>query len=273
MKGSDVMRTLELPCGRCVGCRLERSRQWAIRCMHEAQLHKRNAFVTLTYSDDKLPENRALVYRDFQLFLKRARKRLGPLRFYMCGEYGDAMDRPHFHACLFGIDFDDKVLIRSRPEPLYRSATLEDLWKHGLSSTGSVTFKSAQYVARYVMKKITGDCARLHYGVVHVDTGEVTDRPAEFTRMSLKPGIGARWIERYESDVYPGGLVVVNGREVKPPRFYDLMMRKRGFFEDMKWRRELVARRSAHDNTAERLKAKEAVAIARLKFGNRSFKE
>ena len=98
-----VVRTLTLPCGQCVGCRLERSRQWAIRCMHEAQLHERNSFVTLTYKGDVPDEG--LRYRDFQLFMKRLRKYASgqQIRFYMCGEYGDEKGRPHFHACLFGV--------------------------------------------------------------------------------------------------------------------------------------------------------------------------
>ena len=70
---NDVIRRLSLPCGRCVGCRLERSRQWAVRCMHEASMHMFNSFVTLTY-DDHLPEYNSLNYKHFQDFMKRLRK-------------------------------------------------------------------------------------------------------------------------------------------------------------------------------------------------------
>lgn len=77
-----IKRALTLPCGQCVGCRLERSRQWAVRCMHEASLYDQNAFVTLTYDQDHLPESGSLRYRDFQLFCKRARDKLGPFRFF-----------------------------------------------------------------------------------------------------------------------------------------------------------------------------------------------
>jgi len=49
-----------IPCGRCVGCRLERSRQWAMRCMHEASLHEENIFITLTYNPENLPEGNTL---------------------------------------------------------------------------------------------------------------------------------------------------------------------------------------------------------------------
>lgn len=267
----DVVRTLELPCGQCVGCRLERSRQWAIRCIHEAQLHKSNCFVTLTYDPDHFPPNGALVYRDFQLFMKRLRRRFrdSRVRFFMCGEYGDTLMRPHFHACLFGFDFPDKYVWRGEgEETLYRSPALEELWPFGFSTVGSVTFKSAQYVARYVMKKITGKSSRLHYGVVDPETGELHERSPEFTHMSLKPGIGSGWYDRFRSDVYPDGKVVVNGRQVRSPKFYDRRLKRDdpAAFEDLQIMRDEVARDHLSDNTSERLSVKERVACARLQF-------
>ena len=108
----DIVRSLELPCGQCVGCRLERSRQWAIRCMHEASLYKDNCYITLTYDEEHLPEDYSLHYDDFQRFMKRVRKRYTgkKIRFYMAGEYGENFGRPHFHACIFNLDFEDKYL-------------------------------------------------------------------------------------------------------------------------------------------------------------------
>ena len=116
----DITRQLDLPCGQCVGCRLERSRQWAMRCLHEAKMHDRNCFVTLTYNNDNVPADRSLNYRDFQLFMKRLRFHFRgvPIRFYMCGEYGEDFGRPHFHACLFGLDFPDKTRISGGEFPL-----------------------------------------------------------------------------------------------------------------------------------------------------------
>lgn len=157
---------LQVPCGQCVGCRLERSRQWAVRCVHESQMHKENCFITLTYAPEHLPADQSLHYRDFQLFMKRLRKRFSGkvIRFYMCGEYGENFGRPHFHACLFGHNFDDLTLWKvQNKQKLYRSKTLEELWPFGHSSVGTVTFESAAYVARYIMKKVTGEAAELHY--------------------------------------------------------------------------------------------------------------
>ena len=128
---AGVEGTLELPCGQCIGCRLERSRQWAMRCLHEASLHDFNAFITLTYSDSNLPPGGSLHYTDFQLFMKRLRKRAGmPVRFYCGGEYGESGTvRPHFHACLFGYDFPDKVFYKKTGsgERIYTSKLLESV--------------------------------------------------------------------------------------------------------------------------------------------------
>ena len=152
----------KVPCGQCIGCRLAKSREWAARCVVEAKSHKTNMFLTLTYDDAHFPEDGSLHYEHFQLFMKRMRKyfmsRFGQtLRFFMCGEYGDKLGRPHFHAIIFGVTFVDKKLwsIR-RGNNLYRSATLEKLWPFGFSSIGAVNFETAAYVARYVTKKITG---------------------------------------------------------------------------------------------------------------------
>jgi hypothetical protein len=104
---------LEVPCQKCIGCRLEYSRQWAIRGVHEAQMHDEAYFLTLTYNDENLPQYESLKKDDFQNFLKRYWKYLWPtkIRYIMCGEYGDNSDRPwepnilgrpHYHAIIYG---------------------------------------------------------------------------------------------------------------------------------------------------------------------------
>lgn len=222
---SLVDAELRLPCGQCIGCRLERSRQWAMRCVHEASLHKRNCFVTLTYDDPHLPAGGGLSLRDWQLFMKKLRKYAGrcKVRFFMCGEYGEKFCRPHFHACLFNWDFADKVLWSVRDGVrLYRSPRLEKLWGNGFCSVGDVTFESAAYVARYIMKKVTGAGAPDRYDVFDRKTGEVfqESRP-EFVTMSRRPGIARGWFEKFSLDTYPSDFVVLRGMKMKPPRFYD----------------------------------------------------
>lgn len=281
-RGVDVVRSLQLPCGQCVGCRLERSRQWAIRCMHEASLYRNNAFITLTYSDEHLPDDRSLRYEDFQKFMKRLRKRFAglelsanpqskdshPIRFYMAGEYGENFGRPHFHACLFNFDFQDKVVWRRSPSGslIYRSKALEELWPFGFSSIGEVNFQSAAYVARYIMKKVNGKHQAQHYEEVDQETGEVTSRVPEFNKMSLKPGIGSDWLAKFETDVYPHDYVIVNGKKCKPPRFYDNRFKKEYpvEFDLIQLERQRDAAKRFDDNTPARLLVKEQVTNAKL---------
>lgn len=269
-----IRRELTLRCGQCVGCKLERSRQWAVRCMHEASMFERNSFVTLTYDDDHLPYDSSLDYRHFQLFMKRLRKRFGSARFYMCGEYGEHTQRPHFHACLFGVGFDDAYPWRKSPAGfmLKRSPTLEKLWIYGSCEIGEVTFESAAYVARYILKKVTGNAAEEHYRIVDSDTGEVFLREPEFTRMSLKPGIGFTWFEKFKDEVFPLDRVVVRGFEARPPRYYkDLLDKLPGTMsDDVDYSRYLTSLKLQSDNTEARLRVKEVVARARIKSLKRS---
>ena len=268
---------MSLPCGQCVGCRLERSRQWAIRCMHEAQLYKRNCFITLTYDEDHLPIDRSLDYRHFQLFMKKLRKHYSgydavdvdgvltyPIRFYMAGEYGENFGRPHFHACLFNFDFPDKVFYKKTGSgsAIYNSKILDKIWGQGFTSIGDVTFQSAAYVARYIMKKVNGDSAKSHY--IDSETG-VCIKP-EFNKMSLKPGIGFNWYDKYKTDVYPHDYVVVNGKKVKPPKYYDRKFQEEFPVEyDMiAFEREVDAGLRYLDNTPARLAVKEQVTNAKL---------
>jgi len=268
----DISRTLSLPCGQCVGCRLERSRQWAMRCLHEAKLHANNCFITLTYSDEHLPNDRSLHYRDFQLFMKKLRKKFGSnIRFYMCGEYGEKFDRPHFHACIFGFDFPDRKYWKQTGSgsKLYRSEELEKLWKYGFSSIGDVNFESAAYVARYIMKKVTGQGKHdQHYKFTDLSTGEVLEKKPEFNKMSLKPGIGYEWFKKFRSDVYPHDYVIINGRKVRPPKYYDLKYSKESPFEweEVQQKRIDTAKANFEDNTDERLLVKETITKARVKM-------
>lgn len=270
----DIHHELLLPCGQCIGCRLERSRQWATRCMHEASLYKQNAFITLTYDPAHLPARGQLVYPDFQKFMKRLRKHFNRrIRFYMCGEYGDLDWRPHYHACLFNIDFPDKVLLSRLPSgaDIYRSAILEALWPYGICSTGEVTFESAGYVARYCVQKRTGQAAKLHYR--RQDSAGVYDLLPEFNHSSLKPGIGAGFLAKWQSDIYPSDHVVINGHCTKPPRYYDALYKRADplSFEAVSFEREQSGRAQWRDNTPRRLSDKAVVQAARAAFLKRGF--
>ncbi|QXP08127.1 MAG: replication initiator protein [Arizlama microvirus] len=243
---------IQVPCGQCIGCRLERSRQWAIRCVHEAYGHEDNAFITLTYAPEFLPKDGSLIKSDFQKFMKRLRKAVSPtlVRFFHCGEYGEKNARPHYHACLFGYSFPDKVLYSIRDEcRLYRSPMLEKLWPMGFATVGDVTFESAAYVARYITKKITGDLAPDHY----------KGKMPEYTTMSRRPGIGKRWYDKFSTDVFPSDEVVLRGKVMHPPRYYDKQLEAADFvlYEKIKLDRKTKAIQNAADNTTARLAVKE----------------
>lgn len=205
---------MTIPCGQCIGCRLEKARQWAIRCVHESKMWEHNSFVTLTYNDLNLPIDGSISKREIQLFMKRLRKEYGEgIRFYACGEYGEENKRPHYHLILFNIQFNDREMHSVRNGvKLYRSRKLEEIWTKGYSTIGDVTFESAAYVARYVTKKITGDKAENHYN------GKIP----EFALMSRKPGLGKGFVEEYYKDIYVKDEIIMrNGLKMKPPKYYD----------------------------------------------------
>ncbi|WNK15064.1 MAG: replication initiator protein [Microvirus sp.] len=258
---------VQVPCGQCVGCRLERSRQWAIRCVHEASLYKRNCFITLTFNDFYLPENRSLDVRVFQLFMKRLRKRFGEgIRFFHCGEYGEQYGRPHYHACIFNFDFPDRELWSVRDDVrLYTSASLSELWPFGYAVIGDVTFQSAAYVARYIMKKQTGDGSSKYYEYISPD-GEIFDRKPEYVTMSRRPGIAHGWYDKFKTDVFPSDFVVLNEKKMRPPKYYDRQYEAEFPDEFNKLRGKRVAQAKIHldNNLSERMFVREQVQLARL---------
>lgn len=272
---------LQVPCGKCIGCKLEYSRQWAVRCMHEASLHEQNCFVTITYDDTHLPYGGTLVKEDLQKFQKRLNKwctsYIGQApRFFQCGEYGETLGRPHYHLCLFGFDFYDKVRLKEneRGEILYTSELLTKLWgrgEHDQQLIGDLTFESAAYVARYVTKKITGSMAEDHYTRI-LDSGEMIQLEPEFVTMSRggrghRGGIGREWFSRFSSDVFPSDEVVCRGFAAKPPRYYDELLAKSDVLAHAAMRQERIAKASRReaDGTPERLRVREAVRLSRIK--------
>lgn len=204
---------ITLPCGQCIGCLLNRARQWSVRCVHEASMHRYNCFLTLTYDDYHLPPGGSLDKLNFTNFMKRLRKRYGKgIRFFQCGEYGDRLQRPHHHVCLFGFDFPDKYAFQKSKSGhiLYRSASLEELWPYGFCTIGDLTAETAGYTARYCLKKLQ------HYpedydGII-----------PEYITMSRRPGIGRKFYEKYKADLYNYDRCVVDSSHIYAiPKRYD----------------------------------------------------
>lgn len=136
---------------------------------------------------------------------------------------------------------------------LWTSAKLNERWTHGNCIIGEANFQTAAYVARYVTKKINGPGAEDHYGtVINYETGEITPRRIpEFILPSQ--GLGRGWFEKYHKEVYGRDEVLINGKLMKPPKFYDKLHDELDdcAHAEIKADRILAAKRNP-DNTYER---------------------
>lgn len=254
---------VEIGCGQCIECRLERAGKMAVRCMNEKRMHKESSFLTLTYDDKKLPLAGTLRKDHLQKFMKRLRHDTGVgLRFYACGEYGESYLRPHYHVLLFNYDFPDKRFHdrTDRHHELFVSKRLDKIWGFGHTIIGGVDFESCSYVAGYMTKKITGPSADLHY----------YGRSDEFSLGSTQPGIGAGYYMKYAHEMYAHDSIIVNGKPVRPPRYYDERYKaldSMGLDEIKKKRRfRFQERRNRADETSRRRRVKELVIEARMRL-------
>lgn len=199
---------LEVPCGKCTACRIQRSREWATRLIHEKQYHSEASFVTLTYKDEYLPRGGSLEKRDFQLFMKRFRKALEPkkVKYYACGEYGEKKRRPHYHFIVFG--FDDPLAYWDPLLKALRSPFLEPIWGKGNVTTGTVTYDSCRYVSDYIGKSYSGPLAEKVYG----------ERERPFQLQSN--GLGKRFALDTKDKIIMDEGLKMRGVHVGLPRYY-----------------------------------------------------
>lgn len=289
---------MTVACGRCIGCRLDYSFQWGIRCMHEKRMHVASSYVTLTYDETTCPADMSLDVTVHQRFMKRLRKACGTgIKFALCGEYGSLCERclksekyclcpgpitdplpgrPHYHAILFGVDFSDKRLLKTNNgNPLYTSAQLAKLWPLGFSSVGEVTFDSCCYVARYVTKKKSGDKFADHY-LWPNEAGIWIDRKPEYFATSLggrtgPGGLGLAYYRKYGKEMWNSDSVVMAGYEVPVPRYYVKQLEKEDEAAALERRKKRVAdaRSRAWNNTPDRLRVREECARARVNLNRR----
>jgi hypothetical protein len=278
-------------------------------------MHEKNSFITLTFAPEHLPKDQSIRKEHLQKFFKRLRTRLADkfgyeyvhdetgelkkqqkvnIRYFACGEYGDLKNRPHYHAIIFGYDFPDKeVQTVHNGNVLYSSNELRDIWPYGWNIIGEVTFESAAYVARYVMKKMKAprgnDLAQLdqqtkdriqaykeNYEILDKETGEIFTIEPEFCLMSRRPGIGAEWFKRYYKDTEKD-FVTINGVKVNLPRYYDQLTEKidelLGRDDMMKRKHERIKKIDKEDNTSTRLRVKEKVKLAQTQTLSRNLEE
>lgn len=192
VEGEEIV----VSCGRCEACRYSRAREWGARCLAESMLHEESSVHTMTYAVSP----GSLRYRDVQLLLKRLRKR-GRFRYFVSGEYGDRFGRPHYHLLAFG----------SSPD-------VASAWSHGDVRSERLSAAACFYAARYAAKKL-GRSERPNF-CVDEETGEVVPRVPEFSRMSLKPAIGAGFVARFSDELFANGSLVLEGRRYALPRVF-----------------------------------------------------
>ena len=219
----DKVGEFKVPCGQCIGCRLEKSRQWAMRCVSELQMHAQACFLTLTYDNEHLPENGSVSKADFKRWIKNFRESVrratgSVIRFFGCGEYGSKFKRPHYHLIVFGYCPKDLQFLKitRNGDILYTSPFLQKKWPYGFHTIGEVTFDSCAYVARYCTKKYMGKHPEKYYGELE----------PEFVHMSRRNGIGYEWFKKFHKDVYPNDVFIFKGKKFRPPIYFDTLLKK-----------------------------------------------
>lgn len=213
-----------IPCGRCIGCRLERSRQWAVRCVHESRFHDENYFLTFTFNDEHLPEDNSIRTWHLQEFWKRVREDFRfkasecydfkniRFKYYAAGEYGEQYGRVHYHAATFGLPLPDKKFFKKSGDfSLYTSEWLSTMWPWGHVYAGDLTFESAAYVARYITKKVLGEDAEEHYKKLGIEP----------ERAWMSKGLGKQWLDAFLLETYRDDMLICRGKEMRPPKAYD----------------------------------------------------
>ena len=253
---------------------------WAVRAMHEAQLHDESCMVTLTYDEENLPHFGSLCPPHFTKFIKRLRHHVGQVRYLMAGEYGDSVGkRPHYHALIFGWNPADRNLwFENEGIPTYTSELLQSIWQMGFTTVSDLTLESAAYVARYALKKVKlsqkspGELHG-HYERICQITGEIRQVQPEYSRMSNRPGIASDWYTRFNSDIFPYDTTIYKGRKIKTPRYYENLYRSTDEFgfQKLKETRKARALEHADNNTPERLRVRETVKRASMRNLNRSY--
>lgn len=237
-------RIITIPCGKCIGCRLDYARHWADRLILEYKANPKAVFVTLTYNNDHLPVREkegvyysTLVKKHVSRFIKNLRSRKEfkdtAVRFFASGEYGEKLHRCHYHLIIFGFDLDylkevSELIYRGHNElkqiywqcplldSIWTSPRLEKVdgeWKYvyeplGFVQVSETSYETMSYVARYSLKKAKGDMW-------------TADKPIEkeFSLMSRMPGIGYPFIEMNPGIIDEVEVLHHRGKEIYWPRY------------------------------------------------------
>jgi hypothetical protein len=236
-RGADTSQPMsEVPCGKCRNCLRDRARDWGTRVACEAKMHGQSWMVTLTYADENLPLGGTLDPEHLSEFFRRVRTNIGRFKYLASGEYSDPPAlRPHYHACLFGLDLPDMVPVgrSSRGHTLYSGPLLQAQWPHGLVNAGEVNAASGAYVASYILKGDGKACAEDYRRILHTHptTGEIFNGfvHREFIRASLRPGIGATFVSKFADELLEHDFVIIEGERRGLPRYFDKLLERDHF--------------------------------------------
>lgn len=278
---------IDIPCGHCIGCRLDYGKAWAARVLCELQTQPKGSsswFVTFTYDEGNVQYSgkrfgefipQTLCRDDWTRFMKRLRKAVAPerIRFFCAGEYGDTTFRPHVHAILFNLSIPDLEPFRLIDGHVYYiSDWLQKIWSHGQVLIGEVTAETAAYTARYCVKKAFDSIS---------DDYEYLGIEPEFVSMSRRPGIGKTWLDCNFEDVLKHPVINLSsensGNAFAIPRYFMVKLsestqQNNRFVDELKKhkRKVMMQRRKIEDSLCnksylERLEDLERVRIKSLK--------
>lgn len=228
-----------IPCGKCIGCRLDYSREWANRGFLESKNWEQNYFVTLTYDENHLPKNGTLEPEEFTKFVKRLRTEMARkhgqeegIRFMGCGEYGEQKQRPHYHIIFFNLKLPIDSFYNARvinKNTYWQNRIIEKCWTYGISNVSDVSWNNIAYTARYITKKIYGKDAHETYDV-DVETGEALDREPEFFRVSRNPGIGGYYYDENKDIIWTNDEIIIKNKKgavsSRPPKYFERLLEK-----------------------------------------------
>ncbi len=254
-EGLNDIYYVQIPCGKCIGCRMDYSRSWADRMTYHA-IGKDDCsyFITLTYDDVHLDDLEhsdsydlyALNYDHSTQFVKNLRNKFrdAELDYYYSGEYGDASMRPHFHFIVYNIFIPDLVFdkLNDNGDPLYTSSTIDRLWGKGFAVIGKFNWRSAAYTARYVEKKRDG---RL------MSEYDAVGLTPEKCRCSRRPGLAHDYYLDHYADIWKNnGLSVdriVNAKgQLGIPRYFRKLAEEKhiGFDEFLEFQKRSLDRQN-----------------------------
>jgi len=245
---------IEVPCGKCMACRIQRVNEWVTRLMHEYEQTKKGMFINLTYKNEELKYGAAVNRRvypiesgvlsavvppwisrmdnhgvrfatldktDLQRFFKRFRKEIQtPIKYFACGEYGEQSHRPHYHIILLGYEVPLHDLYYDPILKGMTSKTIQKLWTAGHNVVGAVERDSIQYTVGYITKKLYGDQAE--------ELFDNTNRQRPFQLQSQ--GIGLEYAKKNIKKLVQGELTTDGITEILP-RYYKKKLVKKDLKE------------------------------------------